>query len=347
VVINDISKNIEKAFAAAGLDPQSSTLANISDTIRHALNAAGIPQTGVAPAAESAGNATGVVEIGAFTDHSFAIGAAHRDYKLFVPASYTGKPTPLIVMLHGCKQNPDDFARGTRMNELAEQHSFIVAYPAQAARANGSNCWNWFDRSEQARSGDEPALIAGIAREIGATYNVDKSRVFAAGLSAGAAMAVILGATYPEVFKAVAAHSGLPLGAAHDVPSAFAAMQGRASASRLATLPDAVPTFIMHGDADSTVAASNGDAIAERAVQAFETASDHKLLEQRSKVKRGGRDCVVTRFVDPEGNVEVERWSVHGASHAWFGGSADGSFTDAKGPDSSAEIVRFFLQASA
>jgi poly(hydroxyalkanoate) depolymerase family esterase len=361
VVINDISMNIEKAFAAAGLDPNATPLANISDTIRHALNAAGIPQT-LAPQAtaprkaSAAAKSAAVAGIGEFTQHSFSNGMAHRDYKLFVPSSYTGTPAPLVVMLHGCKQNPDDFARGTRMNELAEAHGFLVAYPGQSVRANGSNCWNWFSRSEQSRGGEEPSLIAGIAREIGETYRIDESRVFVAGLSAGASMAVILGATYPEVFRAVAAHSGLPLGAAHDVASAFAAMQGRPSPAdftgrpirdteRFADArPHPVPMLILHGDADTTVSPSNGDAIAEQAVHAFSIASKHSLRTKRTETDRGGRLCVVTRHVDEADETKVEQWSVQGANHAWFGGSPDGSFTEAKGPDASAEIVRFFLQ---
>jgi poly(hydroxyalkanoate) depolymerase family esterase len=242
------------------------------------------------------------------------------------------------------------------MNELAEAHGFLVAYPAQSVRANGGNCWNWFSRSEQSRGGEEPSLIAGIAREIGQTYRIDESRVFAAGLSAGAAMAVILGATYPEVFRAVAAHSGLPLGAAHDVASAFAAMQGRPSPAdftgrpirdteRFADArPHAVPTLILHGDADATVTPSNGDAIAEQAVRSFSIASKHALKKERFEKSRGGRACVITRHIDEAGNTKVEQWSVQGGEHAWFGGSADGSFTEAKGPDASAEIVRFFMQ---
>jgi poly(hydroxyalkanoate) depolymerase family esterase len=361
VVINDISTNIDKAFAAAGLDPNSRPLANISDTIRHALNAAGIPQTSMPEVARprktsSPAKHDALAELGEFTQHSFSNGMAHRDYKLFVPSSYTGAPAPLVVMLHGCKQNPDDFARGTRMNELAQEHGFLVAYPGQSVRANGSNCWNWFSRSEQSRGGEEPSLIAGIVREIGETYRVDESRVFAAGLSAGAAMAVILSATYPEVFRAIAAHSGLPMGAAHDVPSAFSAMQGRPSPAdftgrptrdteRFADArPHAVPTLILHGDSDTTVSASNGEAIAEQAVHSFGIASKHALKKERAETTEGGRACVVTRYVDGTGNTKVEQWSVHGGTHAWFGGSPAGSFTEAKGPDASAEIVRFFLQ---
>ena len=382
----NLSSTIHKALSAAGLDPRSKRLAAVTDTIRNALNAAGLiqspaqesgaatpaergrpmPRTAGASSAEKSRRSepawgeftdvtdvTGVEEVtdakevtggvGQFKAFTYANAKAQREYKLYVPSNYTGQPMPLIVMLHGCKQNPDDFARGTRMNGLAEQHGFLVVYPAQTSRANGSNCWNWFSRPEQTRDGEEPSLIAGMVGHVGASYEVDTSRVFAAGLSAGAAMAAIVGARYPEVFKAVAVHSGLPLGAANNVPSAFAAMQGRPR-----NLPQvsghAVPTLVFHGDADNTVAASNGRLVTEQAVNAFDATAPQPLNEQVAAPRRvGGRDCTVTRYVDSTGRAQVEAWVVNGAGHAWFGGSNDGSYTDAKGPDASSEMVRFFL----
>jgi poly(hydroxyalkanoate) depolymerase family esterase len=259
-------------------------------------------------------------------------------------------------MLHGCKQNPDDFAEGTQMNALAEERGFMVAYPAQTARANGSNCWNWFNVSEQSRGGEEASLIAGIARHVGDSYNVDAGRVFIGGLSAGAAMAVIASATYPEVFKAVAVHSGLPMGAAHDVPSAFAAMQGRSLVGDFRGRPSRnkerfaevrmhpVRTIVFHGDRDATVAVSNGEEVARQAVLAFGVELGYALQQVVEQDSAGGRDCTITHYLDQRGQTLVETWTVHGGSHAWSGGSAKGSYTDATGPDASAEMVRFFLQ---
>lgn len=381
--LRDISNLIDSAFTSAGLDPKSPMLSNVTDRVRSSLNAAGLAQNGPAGRSrEHAGSGlptptaapvtrllrrlepaqTGaaplhafVDEIGSFTQHAFSNGHAQRDYKLYVPAGHGDKPLPLIVMLHGCQQNPDDFARGTRMNQLAEEHGFLVAYPAQAARANGSNCWNWFNRAEQSRGGEEPALIAGIARQVGETHGVDESRVFVAGLSAGAAMAVIAGATYPEVFKAVGAHSGLPLGAAHDVPSAFAAMQGNPARSdftgrpsrgteRFAEArPQGVPTIVFHGNADATVKASNGELLVEQAVHSFDIAGVQALEAQTERLRAGQRDCRVTRYRDDTGRARVEGWMVEGAGHAWSGGDLTGSFTDAAGPDASAEMIRFFM----
>lgn len=162
---------------------------------------------------------------GEFTAHTYGRGAAIRAYKLYVPALHSARPRPLLMMLHGCQQNPDDFAAGTRMNELADVHGFLVAYPAQTSRSNSASCWTWFEALEQEREGVEPSQLAGIVGAIAETHDVDMGSVFVAGLSAGAAMAVILGETYPEIFAAVGAHSGLPWGAAHNVLSAFFAMQ--------------------------------------------------------------------------------------------------------------------------
>jgi poly(hydroxyalkanoate) depolymerase family esterase len=258
----------------------------------------------------------------------------------------------MLVMLHGCTQSPDDFAAGTRMNALADEHGFLVIYPAQAANANGSRCWNWFRPEDQSRDSGEPSLIAGITREVAAAYCVDDRRIFVAGLSAGAAMAVILGAMYPELYLAVGAHSGLPYRAAHDMPSAFAAMQGGTAHAgqfkqstvtpvRHAETLSWTPTIVFHGDNDRTVDARNSSAIV---AQATVIGSGQRPLygNVRKGTAPGGREYSRTDYVDNASQPIVEHWIVHGAGHAWSGGSPSGSFTDATGPDASAEMVRFF-----
>jgi poly(hydroxyalkanoate) depolymerase family esterase len=231
------------------------------------------------------------------------------------------------------------------MNALAEQHGFLVAYPAQSANANGSNCWNWFRPADQAREGGEPEILAGIVRDLIAAEPVDARRVFVAGLSAGAAMAVILGHTHPEVFKAIGAHSGLPHGAAHSVGSAFAAMHGSYSFTRPAAAPAApvrVPTIVFQGDQDSTVVAANAAAIVEQAVAAG--GAQAPLREEPiARARADGREFTRTLYADAAGRTPVELWVLHGAGHAWSGGDAAGSYTDSSGPDASAEMVRFFL----
>ena len=362
--IHTISETIERALRSAGLRPDAGPAKGAVATIRRALEAAGIAQatTPDSPASSPvdwvervdvperspapAANDETLARPGAgFFDRSHDGPAGTRAYKLYVPAAAPDHPMPLIVMLHGCKQNPDDFATGTRMNALAEQHGFLVAYPAQSANANGSNCWNWFRPADQARDGGEPEILAGIVRDVIAAEPVDAERVFVAGLSAGAAMAVILGHTHPEVFRAVGAHSGLPHGAAHNVGSAFAAMHGSYSFTKAAAVPPArvrVPTIVFQGDQDSTVVAANAAAIVEQALAAG-GANPQLHASELARASADGREYTRTLHADSAGRTHVELWLLHGAGHAWSGGDAAGSYTDANGPDASGEMVRFFL----
>ena len=275
-----------------------------------------------------------------FLTRTYTNAAGTREYKIYVPAGYHGQALPLVVMLHGCKQGADDFAAGTRMNALAEEHGFIVVYPRQTGKANSSNCWNWFQAKHQQRDRGEPSLIAGITREVLAAYALDGRRVYVAGLSAGGAMAAVMGETYPELYAAVGIHSGLAYAAARDVPSAFAAMRGEGSKrGRRKARPDttarSVPTIVFHGDSDTTVHPSNGD-------EAIAQASQHERSVERGDV--GGRAYTRTTYRDSAGQPVMEQWLVHGAAHAWSGGSAEGSFSDPTGPEASREMLRFFLQ---
>jgi poly(hydroxyalkanoate) depolymerase family esterase len=269
---------------------------------------------------------------GGLSTHTFANAAGTRDYKLYVPDSCRGEPVPLVVMLHGCTQDADDFAAGTQMNSLAERHRFIVVYPVQPKRANASKCWNWFKPAEQRQGAGEPSLIAGITREVMAAHDIDPARVYVAGLSAGGAMAAIMVRTYPELFAAAGVHSGLPAGVAHDLPSALAAMKGGKDKGFVADSPKR-PLIVFHGDADATVHLSN----CSRLVEGF------RELDAVQSPTAGQRACTVRRFMSSDG-IKAEAWIVHGAPHAWAGGSAQGSYTDPAGPDASGEMVRFFLE---
>jgi poly(hydroxyalkanoate) depolymerase family esterase len=277
-----------------------------------------------------------------YLSRSFACRAGRRNYKLYIPRRpQTGKRA-LLVMLHGGTQDADDFAAGTRMNTLAEEHGFLVAYPNQSKTANASLCWNWFSPEHQKRGRGEPAIIAGITSAIVADYDIDPARVFVAGLSAGGAMAVVMGATYPDLYAAVGVHSGLPYRSAADLPSAFAAMRGDAkrgpSANSRGTSEEGprVRTIIFHGDADNIVHPSNATSMvdAERASESIEHAKARHPT--RAHTRRMTRDR--------NGAVVVEHWLVHGSGHAWSGGSPDGSYTDPHGPDASREMLRFFFE---
>jgi poly(hydroxyalkanoate) depolymerase family esterase len=293
-------------------------------------------------------------ERGRLVTRSYANAAGTREYKLYLPVTQRAQAAPLVVMLHGCKQGADDFAAATRMNALAEEHGFVVAYPVQAAKANVSKCWNWFQAEHQQRDTGEPSLIAGITREIIAAHGIDARRVYVAGLSAGGAMAAIMGTTYPDVYAAVAIHSGLAYAAARDIPSAFAAMRGQKSKSgrrrsRATGSTGAVPTIVFHGDSDTTVHPSNVDDVIEQASPqpSAGKARDNPFPQHERRVERGetgGRAYTRIAYCDAAGKSVMEHWLVHGAAHAWCGGSAEGSFSDSSGPEASREMLRFFFQ---
>ncbi len=281
-----------------------------------------------------------------FLAATFSNQAGSRPYKLYVPSGYRGQPLPLVVMLHGCTQSPDDFAAGTRMNELAEEQLFLVAYPAQAKSANPSKCWNWFSAADQQRDHGEPSLIADITRQVMRDFPVQPGRVYVAGLSAGGAAAAVMGATYPDLFAAVGVHSGLAYGAASDMPSAFAARKhgGPAAAGRAGqhhTAAGRVPTIVFHGDRDTTVNPINGDQVIAGAqpTARLRTTVDHGEAA-------GGVRYTRTRHADDHGRPVLEQWVLHGVGHAWSGGSTAGSYTEPRGPDASRAMVEFFLQHS-
>jgi poly(hydroxyalkanoate) depolymerase family esterase len=284
---------------------------------------------------------------GKFIEATYSNPAGTRAYKLYIPSRYQGQTLPLVVMLHGCTQSPDDFAAGTRMNLIAEEQTCFVVYPAQCSGANPAKCWNWFRPTDQRRGEGEPSLVAGITRQVMREYSIDPQRVYIGGLSAGAAAAAIMGATYPDLYAAIGVHSGLVFGAANDLPSAFVAM--RKGDLTNALVPgdispvlrggQTVPIIVFHGDRDTTVHPRNGDHVIARSMR---TTNSRKTVH-RGRVPEG-HAYTRTIYTDPSGRAILEHWEIHGAGHAWSGGGPAGSYTDPRGPDATREMLRFFLE---
>ena len=293
---------------------------------------------------------------GEFSAGTHTHGSLTRRFKLYVPPGQNDRPMPLVVMLHGCTQNPDDFAAGTDMNQRARAQGFCVLYPEQSKDANPSLCWNWFKHNHQQRGRGEPALLASMTQAVMKQQGIDPRRVFIAGLSAGGAMAAIVATAYPEIFAAVGVHSGLPTGAASNVGEALMVMKsgdvgigipGKGHRPNTVTKgplrpQTSVPTIVFHGDQDTTVHPRNGEQVIA-AVQGSATANAR--VDKGVSVK-GRRYTRSTRHAD-HGRALTEHWLVHGAGHAWSGGCAEGSYTDGSGPDATGEMLRFFFEQQA
>ena len=350
---------IQQSMTGTPVEPSSVNPETVIELpMSDAATAAPTPPADAAAAAEQAGH-QGLTLAGQHTEAGLT-----RAYILYLPPAVASPAVPasvpLVVMLHGCSQSPDDFAAGTGMNELACEQGFAVLYPAQAQDANAGRCWNWYEPGHQRRGSGEPAVLAGLTRSVIAQHGLDARRVYVAGLSAGGAMAAVLGQTYPDLYAAVGIHSGLASGAANDLMSALSAMKhGRGAAAADSTnekitalTPQAlgashpVPTIVFHGDSDGVVHPDNGMHAVEAAIAAGEldimaSAAAVALVEQGVSPK--GRGYTRTTHPHAERHLnQAEHWLLHGGGHAWSGGSAQGSFTDPDGPDATREMWRFF-----
>jgi len=318
---------------------------------------------------------TDAARAGSWTQGSVTNAAGTRGYKLWTPDRYNKKtPVPLVLMLHGCTQTPDDFAAGARMNEVADAHNFLIAYPEQPASANPYKCWNWFDPAHQARGVGEPSLLAAVVHDVQATHKVAPLRIYAVGVSAGGAMASILGATYPELFAGLAVCAGVEYKAAINVAGALAVQQSggpdpeqqgtqayqaivavtstregrRASIAR----PRPIRVIVFHGALDALVRPVNGEQVIAQWAQTndlLDDARDDNSVDAAPDSSTTGsvpNGYNFTRSVyhDATGQPVLEKWLVQDMKHAWPGGSTAGTYTDPKGPNASAEIWRFFQQ---
>ena len=291
---------------------------------------------------------------GRFTDNFFRFGTERYAYRLFVPdspqAKGVTKPRPLVVLLHGCQQDAADFAQGTGMNTLAQQHQCMVLYPEQLSKSNQMRCWNWYERGHQSRDAGEPAMLAGLTRHVLETQNGDLTRVYIAGLSAGGAMAALMARLFPELFAAAGVHSGLAAGAAGDVMSAFSAMCNGASRTGISTQAPGptVPTIVFHGSEDKTVHPANGEQVVLAAVAGLDAAGLDLVKSGELHEDQDGPDALRrtqrTRYSAANGISHVEHWAVDAGPHAWSGGHSAGSFTDPQGPGASKAMLNFFLQ---
>ena len=303
---------------------------------------------------------------GTWQQYTYSGSAGSRPYYVYTPAGYqVGTSVPLIVMLHGCLQTPSDFAAGTQMNQLADQHNFIVVYPQQTTLYNGSECWNWFDYGNQYRGSGEPAIIAGITRTViqnTSRWTINTHRVYVAGISAGAAMSVIMGATYPDLFAAIGVHSGIEYQA---TTTAFGATsvqlyggpnpvgQGDAAYSTMGSYARVVPTIVFHGTADTVVNPINGDEVVEQWMETDHDASggsyNASFTSPASNTNgqvSGGHSYKVRTWNNSSGTEIEEYWTVNGMGHAWSGGSSAGSYTDPYGPGASQAMYTFFMNHS-
>jgi poly(hydroxyalkanoate) depolymerase family esterase len=256
-------------------------------------------------------------------------------------------------MLHGATQTASDFATGTRMPELVEECGGIALFPEQSRSAHPLGSWNWYDTRHQVAEGGEPSVLVGLTRKIVADHAVDERRVYVAGMSAGGAMAVILGQAFPNVYAAVGVHSGIPRGAAHDLMSALRTMNSGPPEDRPESMPGqagivhSMPTIVFHGDRDQTVHPLNAEAVLAQALRLKGGAADTAGAPRAGPTRMpGGREVTMSTHRRRKGRADAELWIVHGAGHAWTGGSAKGSFTDESGPDASREMLRFFLTQS-
>ncbi len=301
---------------------------------------------------------------GRWVDGSASASGGSRNYRLWVPDGYSSStPTPLVMVLHGCTQNPNDIAAGTRFNTLADEQNFLVVYPDQPSSANSNKCWNWFETTHQARGSGEPAILAAVVNRVRSTYNVDASRIYVTGISAGGAMSVIMGATYPDIFAAVGVVAGLEYKAGTNLTSGLLAMsqggpnpntQGQLAYQAMGSFARRMPVIVFHGSSDTTVYPINGNQVLSQWAQTndyIDDGRDNNSVDDTAERSTNGqvpngRSFTQSSYNDGAGRLLLEKWIINGMGHAWPGGSSAGTYTDPQGPDATRETWRFFAAST-
>jgi poly(hydroxyalkanoate) depolymerase family esterase len=311
------------------------------------------------------GHATGA-QAGDWVSGSASNSSGSRNFKLWVPSGYDKrKSSPLVMMLHGCMQKPEDLATISGMNDVADKNNFLVVYPEQPADANPLKCWNWFDPRHQARDSGEPALLAAIVKQVQASNRIDADRIFVVGISAGAAMAVVMGVTYPDLFDGIGVCAGLEFKAATSAETGLAAMkQGGPDPKQQGLIAFKsitenlrgkskrhLPVIVFQGDADPYVNPLNADQLIAQWAETNDYLDDARnngsIKSQPSSTTEGsvpgGHQFAKSSYNDRAGRLLMEKWIVKGLGHAWSGSPAASAFGDPKGPNASQEMWRFFV----
>jgi poly(hydroxyalkanoate) depolymerase family esterase len=261
---------------------------------------------------------------------------------------------PLVVALHGCTQTADVYRQLSGWDALAEAKGFIVVFPDQGTSRSQYRCWNWFQQADMQRGSGEPSMIAGLTTAIEQGYSVDSHRVDVVGFSAGAAMANVMGATYPDVYAAVGVgsgceYNGLPcVGYQGPDPT----QTGKQAYDAMGTHARVMPVIVFQGDADNVVAPANAPLIVKEwqvtdNYAAGGSGSFFPLIPTwptgtSNATSPGGRSYTVTTYGDQHGKELIEYWNLHGMGHAWSGGSASQQYSDPSGPSETAAMYAFF-----
>jgi len=289
-----------------------------------------------------------------------------RSYKVFLPSNHSESTNhgkiPVIIALHGCMQDSESFAAGTRLNEWAEKLGFAVYYPEQSKFFNIYNCWNWFLPTNQMKNTGEAELIMGGLKKVTREFSLNKDKTFLLGMSSGGAVVSILANCYPRSFQAVATHHGTMYKAASDVFSAkevvyngskiapeVAAAKGY-SCSGFTPKKNPLPAVIIHGSRGAVMRAIHATQV-ESELRIFNDYLDNGIrdnsLDDEMTFEKFTPDNLYSYDVvtwSHRGRPYIKRYMIETLGHAWSGGDNQYEFNDPHGPDATKIILDFFSE---